>query len=1001
MVVCLVAVGLGFLVVLTALLSLCLTSEESSPTPLVPNQSAAAPIKPRAVDEPVKNVRAAVKGANLVRQKAEALKQRPIVEPQPPSTDGPADQPDQKLAPAEAVAAKGTVVQPPAPLNAKLARLLKSLDAASKAERLAAMKELGNLGVAGKGAVSILLERLRWLDKDHVDQGEQATRTLAQIGRPAVAGLIEAVKDPEPLVRARALWALGMIGPDALEALAPVGGFLKNQDAGVRWMAAGVLTEMGASAGPAMPLLIKALRDPDPDVRLQAAVALAGIGLPLVGEILPLCKDKNMAIRRTAVMSLQLFHEMPVTLEALVEALYDPEDVVRTAACATLGRLGPDARGALPRLLHCLEEGDIERQMLAYTAITTIVSPQESKLVNTLTEINARQAWAWLVLRSPQEYKEIVKRLLPTLEDGNASRRLGAVLALGKLGADAKTAASALQKRLNDPNRCVLTAAVLALGRIDPSLKPPGKTPHMLLTEAWTQLKSTKKLDPDELVQFFILASTLACPEFLQGEESKLQEAAQAAMLWAGQSVDNLRFSPQVMAALVHGLNSTAEFPLGFTEPFSRLHFKFRALVQQARADPDMPPLAYALIHLGESVPTNSPLYPALGWDVWELLNNTAVLDWMIARDEELLAALTPPDWAQQLAWLPPEHRAPALQKMPGLKLQARSASSIWNEPQAPPWRQKDWPAGLHVIDQAWDQPVTGTRLYSPGAPQWSILWNLASDCAAQKPRDAAPLDPYWRLVQGKPTFNPLMKSGMIIVVVAQDLGKTGPGGVGLAGPGGGGIGTLTPPSPPWQPPARISEINKPTLSKEAAGAMKQKPAIPTSRSTASSSSGATKLPDYRAMLMEQLRRELQVLTALKDQSVMRQAQQLMRQWGQATQAELVFRLYDPDPLVRWVALNLIGQQRLPVARDVITLLDDPFVQVRDAAHQVLIRLARGSDLSPWPLDTDLQTKQAIQSWKAWLDLQAIDAALPADDAALAAPLRRAELLLPPKIEGP
>jgi hypothetical protein len=123
------------------------------------------------------------------------------------------------------------------------------------------------------------------------------------------------------------------------------------------------------------------------------------------------------------------------------------------------------------------------------------------------------------VKRSPGERKEVVKRLLAALDDGNATRRLAAVLALGKLGPDAKEAIGTLQARLNDPYHCVLTAAVLALPLIDPGQKTPGKTPQMLLAEAWTSLKSAKNVDPEELVQFYVLASTIACPDLLRDQE--------------------------------------------------------------------------------------------------------------------------------------------------------------------------------------------------------------------------------------------------------------------------------------------------------------------------------------------------------------------------------------------------------------------------------------------------------------------------------------------------
>src|SRR5437660_12339989 len=105
-------------------------------------------------------------------------------------------------------AAAGQEAGPPDP---SLERLLKTLDAPAKAERLAAMKDLGNLGTAAKAAIPQLVERLRDTNKEHADQADQAARSLAQIGWPAVPELVKVLNDPSPAVRGRALWALGVI----------------------------------------------------------------------------------------------------------------------------------------------------------------------------------------------------------------------------------------------------------------------------------------------------------------------------------------------------------------------------------------------------------------------------------------------------------------------------------------------------------------------------------------------------------------------------------------------------------------------------------------------------------------------------------------------------------------------------------------------------------------------------------------------------------------------
>ena len=40
---------------------------------------------------------------------------------------------------------------------------------------------------------------------------------------------------------------------------------------------------------------------------------------------------------------------------------------------------------------------------------------------------------------------------------------------------------------------------------------------------------------------------------------------------------------------------------------------------------------------------------------------------------------------------------------------------------------------------------------------------------------------------------------------------------------------------------------------------------------------------------------------------------------------------------------------------------------MREAAHQALVRLARGTDLGPTPVDSQAKIQQAVERWNAWL----------------------------------
>jgi HEAT repeat protein len=97
--------------------------------------------------------------------------------------------------------------------------------------------------------------------------------------------------------------------------------------------------------------LIAALKDADPEVRQNLAMALAKIG--------------------------------PAAVEPLIAALKDPLPERRAGAAAALGRIGAPARSALPALLDLLDdkELDVRRQVSHAIAVLIPASRPERRAV--------------------------------------------------------------------------------------------------------------------------------------------------------------------------------------------------------------------------------------------------------------------------------------------------------------------------------------------------------------------------------------------------------------------------------------------------------------------------------------------------------------------------------------------------------------------------------------------------------------------------------------------
>src|SRR5262249_16590879 len=97
--------------------------------------------------------------------------------------------------------------------------------------------------------------------------------------------------------------------------------------------------------------------------------------------------------------------------------------------------------------------------------------------------------------------------------------------------------------------------------------------------------------------------------------------------------------------------NITAEFHLGFTEPFSRLEFKFRTLLESSN---DLQALGYAVTHLGEGVPASSPLRSVLERNRLQVFSNPTLLNWMNGTKQQQLLSLNAPQAALKRVQGPP-----------------------------------------------------------------------------------------------------------------------------------------------------------------------------------------------------------------------------------------------------------------------------------------------------------------------------------------------------------
>jgi HEAT repeat protein len=177
--------------------------------------------------------------------------------------------------------------------------------------------------------------------------------------------------------------------------------------------------------------LVRALNHRDPAIQYQAAEALGDLGDPAAVEPLAqaLRGDEYSGVRWKAAEALARIG--PPAVDALIEALDDPDDDVRWKAAIALGEIG-DPRGVEP-LIKVLADPDRFVQSRAAQALGMIGAPA-------------------------------VDRLTRMLDEGEGEVRWGAVLALDKIG-DPR-AVPALVKASRDPGGEVNAEIVAAIDRM-------------------------------------------------------------------------------------------------------------------------------------------------------------------------------------------------------------------------------------------------------------------------------------------------------------------------------------------------------------------------------------------------------------------------------------------------------------------------------------------------------------------------------------------------------
>jgi alpha-L-fucosidase len=206
------------------------------------------------------------------------------------------------------------------------------------------------------------------------------------------------------------------------------------------------IAEEPASASKEVPTLLRAMDDPDPEVRWIAEFGLGRVDARGLRAIADALKDESPKVRWAAAYVLgPMGRKAKPALAALASAASDKEAAVRTWAVKALGEIDPFNADSIAAVTRALRD----------------------------PEPNVRRVALSAVMRQAGAAAGAAPILVDVLQDADAGIRAKACVAFRQLASDAKAGAPALIGRLSDADAEVRFRAAEALSKIGPGALPP------------------------------------------------------------------------------------------------------------------------------------------------------------------------------------------------------------------------------------------------------------------------------------------------------------------------------------------------------------------------------------------------------------------------------------------------------------------------------------------------------------------------------------------------
>jgi HEAT repeat protein len=299
---------------------------------------------------------------------------------------------------------------------------------------------------------------------------------MAPASIDAVPLLIAALDDEDSHVRLVALGALECFGPKAAAAIPELLDMHKNDKGALhRGCVLKTLAVIDQEGKVALPVLMKALEDAEPQMRRFAAESLGMLGRhaePAVEKLIDRLQDPDTGVRVYAAGALwKIDRRAKLAVPVLIEVLQTGSSFERMWATWHIPEIGPDARAAS----HALAENLTQSFPQAGAAQALCrMGPLPADVVDALRRAkeNEREdvgVWAAFALWKFDHDPKQLEYLVDVAAHRSFNEQAHAFRILGEIGPEAKLVVPTLVKLVRHPKIDVRRQAAETLMKIAPS----------------------------------------------------------------------------------------------------------------------------------------------------------------------------------------------------------------------------------------------------------------------------------------------------------------------------------------------------------------------------------------------------------------------------------------------------------------------------------------------------------------------------------------------------